>query len=589
MNIKELASRILDVTFDFDIKEVPSEGVTVSFDGVSARVGGATTPALARAYMLLAKGISEGKKSIEIEEKANFDMCGVMLDMSFGSVTKPAGVKKYLDYMALFGMNMLMLYTEDTYEVKEYPLLGYQRGRYTVEELRELDAYAAELGIEIIPCIQTFGHMKQFLRYKANAAIKENEAVLLPGEEKTYEFIEACIAVCRKAFRSNRIHIGCDETGGLGFGASYKRDGLRDRFEVFNEHITRVVGICKKYEFHPMMWSDMYFSLAGNTGRAYGLDAIVPQYAIDSMPEADMVFWEYYRLDNRFYSHNIKVHQTFNRKTVFAGGIWTWNGQAPNFVHTYNTASPGLQECLKNGVREVLGAGWAYGDINHIQALPCLAIYSEYCWRGIDVTKEEIEDVAAFVTGLNGEMCEAISDFYCDEEGDSNIGKIMLWSDPLINLLCYDFDLPKYEKCFKRGLSVFEKYPDAPYVDFYKVLFRCALAKTRLHMTFRDRYKAGDKEWLREFSQKTLPEMKRDFEKLYEIHDKLWHEECKTHGWEKLGNAYAAAIDRIGYTKREVDRYLNGDIEEIEALEPEIVKGTRQKYLMAYSVMHTYI
>ena len=134
MNIKELASRILGVSFDFDITEVSSEGVTVSYDGTSAKVGGATTPALARAYMLLAKEISNGKKSIEIEQKANFDVCGVMLDMSFGSVTKPAGVKKYLDYMAQFGMNMLMLYTEDTYEVEKYPLLGYQRGRYTIAE-----------------------------------------------------------------------------------------------------------------------------------------------------------------------------------------------------------------------------------------------------------------------------------------------------------------------------------------------------------------------------------------------------------------------------------------------------------------------
>lgn len=256
MNIKELASKILDVTFDFEITEVSSKGVTVFYDGTCAKVGGATTPALARAYMLLAKEISEGKKSISIEQTANFDVCGVMLDMSFGSVTKPAGVKKYLEYMALFGMNMLMLYTEDTYEVPEYPMLGYQRGRYTIAELQDLDAYAAELGIEIIPCIQTFGHMRQFLRYKENAGLRENESVLLPGEDQTYDFIDACIRVCRKAFRTSRIHIGCDETRGLGFGTTFKRDGYRDRFEIFNEHITRVVDICKKYDFHPMMWSD---------------------------------------------------------------------------------------------------------------------------------------------------------------------------------------------------------------------------------------------------------------------------------------------------------------------------------------------
>ena len=185
MNVKELASRILGEKFDFEIKEETREGVYVQYADGKAVVGSDTTPGKARAYMLLAKGISEGKTEFTIEEKANFDMCGVMLDMSFGSVTKPEGVKRYLDYMALFGMNMLMLYTEDTYEIEGYPLFGYQRGRYTLAELQDIDNYANDLGIEVIPCIQTFGHLSKFLRYKAHKNIAENDACLLPGEEKT--------------------------------------------------------------------------------------------------------------------------------------------------------------------------------------------------------------------------------------------------------------------------------------------------------------------------------------------------------------------------------------------------------------------
>jgi hypothetical protein len=588
MNVKNLASKVLGVTYDYPVNEISYEGVYVKYDGASATVGANTTPALARAYMLLAKGVSEGKNDFVIEETAHFDMCGVMLDMSFGSVTKPAGVKKYLDYMALFGMNMLMLYTEDTYEVEEYPLFGYQRGRYTLEELKDIDDYAFNLGIEVIPCIQTFGHLRQFLRYRVHADIAENDSVLLPGEEKTYQFIEACIATCKKAFRSSRIHIGCDETRGLGFGKSFARDGYRDRFEIYNEHLGRVVDICKKYEYRPMMWSDMYSTLASNKGAVYSVDTEIPQYVIDAMPDADMVFWNYYKKDNEFYGGNLDKHLKFGRNVIFAGGIWTWNGAAPNFTHTYDTVRPAMEECLKRNIRSVFAAAWAYGDINHIQALPCCAIYSEYCWRGLDCTKEDVDSIAEFITGTPAELCDAISDYYCGEGGDRNGGKVMMWSDPLINLICYGYDLPKYEACFENSLRVFEKYPNAPYVDFYKVLFRCALAKTRLHMTFRDHYKAGDKAWLKEFADVTLPEMLKDFELLYQLHDKYWHEESKTHGFEKLGNAYAAAIERIRFTIRELNRYLDGTITEIEALEPEVLKGSLQKHIMAYRVMQTY-
>ena len=49
-------------------------------------------------------------------------------------------VKSCLEKM---GYNTLMYYTEDTYEVKDEPYFGYLRGRFTADELRELDAYAA--------------------------------------------------------------------------------------------------------------------------------------------------------------------------------------------------------------------------------------------------------------------------------------------------------------------------------------------------------------------------------------------------------------------------------------------------------------
>lgn len=588
MNVRKLAERVLGVTFDFEVREVTTDCMVVRYDGYAAEVGGATKPALARAYMLLAKAVHEGKESCYLEQTAHFDTCGVMLDMSFGSVTKVSGVKKYLDYMALFGMNMLMLYTEDTYEIEGYPLFGYQRGRYSLAELREIDDYAFDLGIEVIPCIQTFGHLGKFLRYNQYKDIAENDRVLLPGEEETYKFIEACISACRRAFRSNRIHIGCDETHGLGLGKSFVRDGLRDRFVVFNEHVSRVFEICKKYDYQPMMWSDMYSALANKSGKVYDLNTEIPQEVIDAMPDAEMVFWNYYRTNNDFYRGNLIKHQKMGKPVHFAGGIWTWNGQAPNFKWTYQTVKPAMEECLDLGIRSVFAAAWAYGDINHIQALPCLAVYSEYCWRGTACQKEDIDGVAEFITGLPAELCDAISDFYCEESGDRNIGKLVIWADPLLFLLPYGYDFEKIAGYYENSLRVFEKYPDAPYMDFYRVLFRVALGKTYLFRDMAARYKAGDREWLRQFKDETLPALIRDFEELYELHDRYWHEESKTNGWEKLGNAYAAATDRLRYTVRELGRYLDGKIDVIEALEEERIVGEFTKHLGATRVMASY-
>ena len=53
---------------------------------------------------------------------------GVMLDCSRNAVMKPSAIKKFVDYLSAFGYNMLQLYTEDTYEVKNEPYFGYLRG-----------------------------------------------------------------------------------------------------------------------------------------------------------------------------------------------------------------------------------------------------------------------------------------------------------------------------------------------------------------------------------------------------------------------------------------------------------------------------
>ena len=70
-----------------------------------------------------------------------------MLDVSRNAVLKPKTVKMLIGYMARMGLNQLMLYTEDVYEMKKHTYFGYMRGRYTEEELKEIDSYAAIFGI----------------------------------------------------------------------------------------------------------------------------------------------------------------------------------------------------------------------------------------------------------------------------------------------------------------------------------------------------------------------------------------------------------------------------------------------------------
>ena len=591
INIKEMIFELVGCDFKGEVQEITKDGVYVSYKDGKATVGGDTIPGKCRAYTLLAKAISEGKREIEISEKPSFKSVGPMLDMSRGGVMRVESVKKYLRYIAAHGLNMLMLYTEDTYEVKEYPYLGYQRGRYTLEELREIDDYAAELGIEVIPCIQTLGHLEQFLRYfmGIDGSIKDTECDMMVGEEDTYRFVEACVATMRQAFRSKRIHIGCDETNGMGTGNYLNKHGYRDRLEVFTEHVTRVNEICRKYDFRPMIWSDMYFVYsAGENKGHYNTNIQIPQRIVDIMPDIDLVYWDYGEGESTYdhYRINIEKHKQLTGSAIFAGIIWTCGGFVPDYRLTCKAMHPALKASVDVGTDMVIATLWGNDgcETNQLLGIPLLALYSEYCWRGGECADVDIWRMIKFMTGLTPELSDAVSDFFCDSESMVNPGKAVLWSDPLINLLSYNYDLEEIEGYLIKGLKVIETYE---HTEYFAAVFRAALDKCRLHMYFRTKYKAGDREYLRNLAECDLPKMIADFEKLRDIHCNLWLVDYKANGWERIQIRYAATLERTRYTIRVINDYLDGKLDVIEELEPELFKGTTRRYRKAKDFMYT--
>ena len=133
------------------------------------------------------------KDTYQVSERPCFET-GVMFDVSRNAVLRVGTIQRLLRSMALMGMDVGMMYTEDTYEVPEEPYFGYQRGKYSMEELRRLDDYADLLGIELMPCIQTLGHLGQVLHWPAMRKYADNGEVLLADSEETYALLRRMIA-----------------------------------------------------------------------------------------------------------------------------------------------------------------------------------------------------------------------------------------------------------------------------------------------------------------------------------------------------------------------------------------------------------
>jgi hexosaminidase len=136
-------------------------------------------------------------------------------------------VKKIIEQMSLVKMNVLHWHLADDQgwriASKKYPKLQQVSGDYfTQEELRDVVAFAADRGVEVIPEIEMPGHMSALLAaypeyscsgQKVSVATAGGiyPVILCAGKEEVFHLIEDLLDEIVPIFPAKRIHIGGDE------------------------------------------------------------------------------------------------------------------------------------------------------------------------------------------------------------------------------------------------------------------------------------------------------------------------------------------------------------------------------------------
>ena len=463
-----------------------------------------------------------------------------------------------------------MLYTEDTFEVPEYPYFGYLRGRYSQAEIREMDDYAASLGIELVPCIQTLAHLAQFLQWSDSEPLRDQPDVLLVDDESVYRFIEAEIRSVRECFSTSRIHIGMDEAHGIGLGRYMQKNGFpKDRFALLSRHLNRVVEICRRYNFQPIMWSDMFFRLGSPTNDYYDINAVIPDTVIDMIPDVNLCYWDYYHKDQAFYTSMLQKHARMRKDVSFAGGIWTWSGFLPHIKRTFATMVPALKACVSMHIDTVFATMWGDdgAETNVFMGIGLLPLFSEAAWQGEQCPQEEIIKTSECITQLSWDAYTALGEIYPDESETSS-GKALLWTDPLYPLMegCYE-PVNDIAARAQNALRILKPYTHLLEIRYAVSLMQALIAKGKLIQELRSRYIADDREGLMQVAHHAIPELIQLYGKLMESHRALWERDMKRFGWEVLSLRYGAVTGRLKDVKHEIYRYLNNQIPTIAELE----------------------
>ena len=368
----------------------------------------------------------------------DFDTLGAMIDVSRGRVLSVDYLKGRFERMRRMGYNAVMLYTEDTFRLEGEPKWGYLRGGYTKDDVRALKAHADRLGLRLIPCIETLGHLEQPLRWKEYSDIRNTPSTLLVGEERTYALIEKMIAFWAETVGGSRIHIGMDEAHGFEGGRYAEKHGKRPGVDVFLEHLSRVNEICARHGFtEPIIWSDMFYRLGSANLDYYDPKAKAdPSLAARIPKNVRLCYWDYYHDKRDYYEGMIDGHRSLGSEPILAGGIQLWQHFLHDREKTLATMIPMVAAAKAKGIREFFFTLW--GDDGGY-AIPAVAEEGLFACAELAQgrTAEPTEENCArfkSITGLDYRSMvrlECVNRHYADEWPDMIQEATILYDDPL--------------------------------------------------------------------------------------------------------------------------------------------------------------
>ena len=544
-------------------------------------------PALSRGIGRLLSAVRNGS-DVDWRESLSFERILPMIDCSRNAVPKTETLKKFIRAAALLGYNALMLYTEDVYEVTEEPYFGRLRGRYSEAELKELDRYAGVFGMELIPCIQTLAHLDAIFKWPEYEGRKDWDNILNLADERNYALIERCVAACRNAFSSRRIHVGMDEAYMLGRGRYLDQNGYRPSSEIMKEHLEKVLEICGKYGFQAEIWSDMFFRACTKSHTYYDPEIEITEEVKAAVPkDLTLVYWDYYSVDAGRYERMFRNHEKLTDRISFAGGTSSWYGLIPMTRFSLNAAATALKAASGHSVREIIVTMW--GDDGAacplFSVLPTLVTYAEGAWNGRtdDARVSEVLkaifglDLAAF---LELEVLE-------DLPGRTSFGKKPL--NPTRYLFFQDVLQGKYEAHvpegaeahFRRESERLVKYTESGAFGDFRYIGETAAAfaevlaeKAELGRLIRQCHAArGEeaREGMRALLERRFPPLRAAlsyFEKAFRTE---WMTENKPFGYEVMDVRIGGVEARIRYAEDVLRDFTEGRTDRIPELEEAVL------------------
>lgn len=307
---------------------------------------------------------------------------GLMLDVSRGKVPTLETLKQVVDVLSFYKGNVLQLYTEHTFQFPHHPRIGEGCGSLSGDDILELDAYARQRQVELMPNLQSFGHCAHILNIPEYEHLAESPIrwSLCPTDEGTYALLDDLYAGMLPNFSSATLNVDCDETWDLGKGRTAQEaavtGAVADAGRLYLNHILRLHELAARYGRRIQLWGDILLHH--------------PELVSELPDDVTLLDWHYEAADDY---PSVRQFAASGRDFWVCPGTSSWNTLFPRIENS--NANIRTLACLgaEHGASGMLNTDW--GDHGHYQPIgQCWYGYAfglEQAWTG-GTTPDEVFD-----------------------------------------------------------------------------------------------------------------------------------------------------------------------------------------------------
>ncbi|XP_075756011.1 hexosaminidase D-like isoform X2 [Pelodiscus sinensis] len=203
----------------------------------------------------------------------------VHLDLK-GAAPKVSYLEQVFPLLSKLGANGILVEYEDMFPFEGELEILKSPYAYSEDDIEKIQQLAKLSGLEVVPLVQTFGHVEFILKHDKYQHLREVERFpnsLNPHAPDTLPLLKSLLSqVIDKHRHASWIHIGADEVFHLGEGLDSKtwlsRSG-GDVGKMYLNHIQEVVNfIASQYQgLQVLLWDDMLRKISVGAIRESGI------------------------------------------------------------------------------------------------------------------------------------------------------------------------------------------------------------------------------------------------------------------------------------------------------------------------------